>query len=371
MQEVNTSADLRVDRRLAKARPPARTYRPNLFDYGYQSDDDIWYRLWNIVCASTLLLCALPVFVLTYLTVLFSSGFPVIYRGQRLGKYRQVFNIYKFRTLKPQAQTFTRDKVLPDRTCLETRVGRVLRESRLDELPQLFNILQGHMNMFGPRPVRPEIAAIHAEKIPSYDTRFRVKPGLLGHAQIFMPHDAPKRLRARYNAILIKRKVSIAKEAFSILVVTAMMFSIIFSQFADRFLLVFRKGRFKDARKAVRSHPNNATVYIVRGNGPPEACGTMLDINDEAFAFWAGKELEAGESTFVLRIQYPTGGKRRSAVCKGLVNKPHQPTQISERAQSPYDSVSGRRQVVRYAPVSNLNAYKIGKYFRNKSFIAS
>ena len=91
-------------------------------------------------------------------------------------------------------------------------MGKYLRASRLDELPQLFNIVRGDMNIVGPRPVRRELAAIEEARNPHYAVRFRVKPGLIGPTQVYMSHGTSKRLRARYNYKLCTNPVVYRQE---------------------------------------------------------------------------------------------------------------------------------------------------------------
>lgn len=154
-----------------------------------------------------------PLFVTICVLLLYTQGREIFYFGTRLGESQKKFLIIKFRTLCPvRAKAMTRDCTLPKDANIETPLGRVLRETRLDELPQLINILRGEMNICGPRPVRPEIAAIERTRIPNYDLRFTVKPGLIGPTQAFFGHGASKRVRARMNNRLVTRPVSIIAE---------------------------------------------------------------------------------------------------------------------------------------------------------------
>ena len=190
----------------------ARRLVTAILSTGYDTSDIAWYRLWNVGCASLAVLFLFPLFAAVYVAILLTSGRPVIYAGDRLGKDKKLFKVYKFCTLKPQAAELTRSQVLPKHSSMETRLGKPLRETRLDEMPQLINVLRGDMNLFGPRPVRPEIAATCSAGINNYDARFSVKPGIIGHTQIFTTHGAPKRLRSYYNAKLIKHKAYVWKE---------------------------------------------------------------------------------------------------------------------------------------------------------------
>ncbi len=180
--------------------------------FGYRPSNPVTHRAWNVLLALTLLLSALPVMGVVATAVLVTSGRPILYRGERLGLHRRTFFIYKFRSLVADAERRLGGSVLPAESELVTRVGKFLRATRLDELPQLYNILRGDMNVFGPRPVRAAVVAQQGQGIAGYERRFAVRPGLLGHTQVFMPHGTSKRIRARYNNILIARATNSLRE---------------------------------------------------------------------------------------------------------------------------------------------------------------
>jgi lipopolysaccharide/colanic/teichoic acid biosynthesis glycosyltransferase len=121
------------------------------------------------------------------LTILADSGFPIFYRQLRLGQRGETFVIHKFRTMlrdaEPQGPRFA-TRADPRRT----GVGRFLRRTRLDELPQLWDVLRGHMSLIGPRPERPEFASRLREKLPLYEARLLVRPGVTGWAQTRLPY---------------------------------------------------------------------------------------------------------------------------------------------------------------------------------------
>jgi exopolysaccharide biosynthesis polyprenyl glycosylphosphotransferase len=144
-------------------------------------------RVVDVVVALLLLLLALPVMGLVALLVRLVDGSPVLYRQLRLGQFGKPFFILKFRTMKrdaeangPEFEAVKDPRVTP--------LGRVLRRFRLDELPQLWNVLRGDMSLVGPRPERPEFVQELAEKIPYYAFRLAVPPGLTGWAQVNMPY---------------------------------------------------------------------------------------------------------------------------------------------------------------------------------------
>ena len=128
-----------------------------------------------------------PLLGLLALATLVTSGRPVLYRGQRVGRAGQVFTMYKLRTLRPGAESRLGPyygEELSRRTEQEvTMVGRAARLTHIDEVPQLFNVLRGDMSMVGPRPVRPAFFNRLCEEVPQYWQRLVVRPGVTGFAQ--------------------------------------------------------------------------------------------------------------------------------------------------------------------------------------------
>ena len=157
------------------------------------------FRIFDRTLAALLLLLGAPLFVAVSLLILLAEGRPIFYRGTRLGRNRSRFNIIKFRTLGVGAQTKVGGRLLSAEDQLEIPFGKALRACRLDELPQLFNILTGDMNFWGPLPERPEVYLEQCVQLDGYDRRFRVTPGLIGVSQLFTPHKTPKRLRVRLD----------------------------------------------------------------------------------------------------------------------------------------------------------------------------
>ncbi|MCC6930934.1 MAG: sugar transferase [Gemmatimonadaceae bacterium] len=164
-------------------------------------------RLMNFSIAGLALLLVSPVMVLIAIAIRLTSRGPIIYAQARVGLDRrwrdtlalrdrraedlggQVFTIFKFRTMRVDAERFSGAVWAQENDPRVTRLGKFLRQFRLDELPQLWNIMRGDMNIVGPRPERPSIVARLREMIPEYKMRHRVKPGLTGLAQINQHYD--------------------------------------------------------------------------------------------------------------------------------------------------------------------------------------
>jgi lipopolysaccharide/colanic/teichoic acid biosynthesis glycosyltransferase len=159
-------------------------------------------RLFDFVFSSLLIFLLAPLMVLIALLVIAESGRPLVFRQIRVGHYRCAFTIFKFRTMLP---TDAGAKVVQasrndDRV---TRVGRILRMTSLDELPQLFNVLRGEMSLVGPRPHAVEHDQYFLQMFSDYSLRYQVKPGITGLAQITGSRgvtDTPEKVAARIGA---------------------------------------------------------------------------------------------------------------------------------------------------------------------------
>ena len=149
---------------------------------------DAILRAFDVVLAGLFILVSLPAAVLIAAAIAVTSGTPVLYRGERVGRGGRIFTMYKFRTLRQGAETRLGSYLgeeLVERTKAEfTPVGRWLKATQLDELPQFVNVLRGDMSLVGPRPIRPVFFEQLAHDLPAYWQRLVVRPGLTGFAQV-------------------------------------------------------------------------------------------------------------------------------------------------------------------------------------------
>jgi lipopolysaccharide/colanic/teichoic acid biosynthesis glycosyltransferase len=151
---------------------------------------DIALRALDVAIAGTVLLVTSPLLAVFALAIRLSSGRPVLYRGARVGRAGNVYLMYKFRTLAADAESRLGPYYGPELTVQTerevTRLGRIMRATQLDELPQLLNVIRGDMSVVGPRPIRPVFFEELSEQIPAYWQRLVIRPGLTGFAQVRM-----------------------------------------------------------------------------------------------------------------------------------------------------------------------------------------
>jgi lipopolysaccharide/colanic/teichoic acid biosynthesis glycosyltransferase len=170
-------------------------------------------RLLDILLSATGLAVTLPLSAVAALAVKGYDGGPVFYAQERVGRDGRRFRAWKFRSMRPDAERHVGALQASESDPRVTPIGRVLRATAMDELPQLWNILRGDMSFVGPRALRPgEIEAggngreMPLEAVPGFAQRCRVRPGLTGVAQIYAPRDVPRRQKFRYDRVYIRRQ---------------------------------------------------------------------------------------------------------------------------------------------------------------------
>ncbi len=152
---------------------------------GLAWDQQVIKRIEDIIVSGALLIITSPLFLIFSIAIKMTDGGPVFYTQDRLTKDGKVFKIYKFRTMVVDAEQKSGPVKAEENDPRILPIGRFLRATRLDELPQFINILKGDMSMVGPRPERPELAEVITKHIPEFEFRLKVKAGLTGYAQIY------------------------------------------------------------------------------------------------------------------------------------------------------------------------------------------
>ncbi|MEL7310258.1 MAG: TIGR03013 family XrtA/PEP-CTERM system glycosyltransferase [Pseudomonadota bacterium] len=195
-----------------------------IFENGFrrQLPRRIAQRVFDVLSSSLVLILASPIMLITAVLILLEDGRPIFYRQRRVGQGNTVFNVLKFRSMRTDAEAGGKAiwaKKDDDRI---TRVGNVIRKLRIDELPQLINVLAGTMSVVGPRPERPEFVETLSEQIPYYLERHRVRPGITGWAQLCYPYGSSEKdafEKLQYDLYYVKNRTLVFD--FMILLQTA------------------------------------------------------------------------------------------------------------------------------------------------------
>ena len=152
-------------------------------NYGLTFEQRLGKRIFDLVFAVVFLVLLSPLMLLSAIAIKLNDGGPVLFKQKRLTYHGKEFYVYKFRSMVVNAEK-AGPQLAKENDSRITRVGRILRKCRLDELPQLINILRGDMSVVGPRPERPELAEEYEKTMPEFEFRLQVKAGLTGYAQV-------------------------------------------------------------------------------------------------------------------------------------------------------------------------------------------
>lgn len=170
-------------------------------------------RLFDIAFGAAGLLVSLPLWLVIAAAIKVYDGGPVFYPQARLGRGGRIFRAWKFRSMHPEAERGTGPLQATENDPRVTPVGRLLRATALDELPQLWNIVRGDMSVVGPRALRPGEIEVRgsgveepADAVPGFEERSSVRPGLTGLAQLYAPRDVSRRAKFRYDRLYVRRR---------------------------------------------------------------------------------------------------------------------------------------------------------------------
>jgi exopolysaccharide biosynthesis polyprenyl glycosylphosphotransferase len=178
----------------------------DLFGDELPTTRDIGRRIFDIAAAGVGLALTLPLWPLVALGIRLSSPGHVLYRQERIGLHGRTFKLLKFRTMRADAEARTGPVLATLDDHRVTAVGRFLRVSRIDELPQFLNVLVGDMSLVGPRPERPHFVGQFLRSVPLYAERYRVRPGITGLAQVRGGYDTTARNKARYDLVYLRNR---------------------------------------------------------------------------------------------------------------------------------------------------------------------
>jgi lipopolysaccharide/colanic/teichoic acid biosynthesis glycosyltransferase len=272
---------------------------------------------------------------------------PFLYQGTRLGLHKRPFTIYKVRTLVSDAEHRLGSRLCRESDVdLHTRYGDFLRRTRLDELPQLLNILRGDMAFVGPRPERPAVCAERLMSLPGYVRRFEVRPGLTGISQFLTPHGTPKRMRIHLDNRYARSRPGFLLTLGLVLRTVMLVGFNLLREMAQSLWLRLRRP-FLPRRWDLGWQPTPRYGSHRIGISLP---GTLMDIRDESLLLESPHSWEA-EHELCFHLWKRVRGHRRTLVhCSGHVRP-----------------AGEGRWIVTFATRSPMNQYRLEKHLLRKS----
>jgi exopolysaccharide biosynthesis polyprenyl glycosylphosphotransferase len=166
-------------------------------------EQNLMKRIFDVVLATALLILTSPVLLLTAAMIRLTSKGPVVFKQDRVGRDGVEYQIFKFRTMVTDAEKYTGPVLAQECDPRITALGHILRATRIDELPQLVNVLIGNMSVIGPRPERQFFVSTFRAMLPDYDLRFAVKPGITGLAQVAGSYSTPVEQKLKFDLLYI------------------------------------------------------------------------------------------------------------------------------------------------------------------------
>lgn len=318
------------------------------------------------VAAVLILLALSPILLMLAAVVATTIGRPVLYRGERLGKDRAAFMVYKFRTLPKGIQGRLGTQLFSEQEEILPVLARFMRDTRLDELPQLFNVVRGEMRFFGPRPERREVYERYGRGHPDYELRFQTAPGLFGVSQLLTPHSSPKRLRARLD----RRYLASGKRVGARFTVYAAL--ALFRQLAvagtrylwqNAVLLKFIRSK-QEKRRQLRVVHDQATIQLIDPARTPHLIiGRIVDMNREYIrARFDGPLPWSFVTTHNSRVSIRRGRGARSRTKTARCHA-HVERQLSNAHGQPIE------YLIAYSADTALNRYIVDQYFLDQAIV--
>jgi lipopolysaccharide/colanic/teichoic acid biosynthesis glycosyltransferase len=328
-------------------------------------------RIANTICG---LICLVPAglamlcIYMVYLVTCRKTG-PFLYSGDRIGKDKKTYTMYKIRTLVHNVESKIGAKLYANDRSHEIWYGRFLRNTRLDELPQLFNVIRGDMDLVGPRPVRPLVYDIHLKELRDFEKRFQVRPGLTGYSQFYTPHNAPVRLRVLIDNLFIKKNTTFIMKIFF---VARTAFQLLFqigketSHLMTKISALKRNKSFEiERRRFRRKILKNTSCEFSKTNETvfrKKVHGHVIDIDSESLLIRGSAGEFKSNDQILLTILFTTkkGGRNRKQTvrCQGQIAKKRESSEVQ----------SGCEYVVNYSSASDSAQYIIQKHLLKSTF---
>ena len=259
-------------------------------------------RCVNLVLACLFLVPAVVIVAALYLLSCIVEKRPrssFFYSGDRMGYQKKLFKIYKIRSLRDDPEFEKKGIILPAGSNRELVMGKFLRESRLDELPQLWNVIVGDMNLVGPRPLRPAVYEQMRQEMTHCVGRFRVKPGLTGYSQFLTPSRTPKRLRFAIDNYFINQGYRPGRDLVLVVWTMWMVLRRTFKATVRRIVARWRtyktRGHVKEERLTDRHQSKNIWIQMadIDFSEVVQEPMPIYDINERAVSFLYEGELES------------------------------------------------------------------------------
>lgn len=324
-------------------------------------------RMFDVTLALVMVIPAVVIIVPVYILYLLTErkGGPFLFRAKRMGKDKRVFTMYKIRTMVTAAEKQIGAWHRHDKA-LELWYGRFLRNTKIDELPQLVNIIRGDITFVGPRPLRPADYEEMYRFIPNCDNRFAVRPGLTGYSQFYTPGSVPRKFRVLIdNHFVRKNKKLSTKYLFVIRTGIQFLLKLIHEtsqHWRDMVCIRVRGKASRCRRRFPRKMIMQECVIFAKQDAGKKAPALILDISTEAMGivipnnpFAHGDEVHIA---FEHLAKKKKRARRHTVQLGGLVSVP------------PFsaDALVDSRVVVSYNPKTNIDAYWVHKYILRNSF---